>query len=61
MQWYDPQPHPEDPSLAENFPHHMHELPDIRRNRKPAPDMSFNKANLTILIEMIGKLLREKD
>jgi len=60
VQWYDPQPHVEDASLAENFPHHMHEHPDIRHNRKPAPTICFKEANLPILIEMIEKRSWEK-
>lgn len=56
FRWYDPQPHPNDPDLAETFPHHMHELPDIKRNRKPALNISFNNSNLPILIEQISAL-----
>ncbi len=52
--WYDPQPHPEDPNLAETFPHHKHVLPNIRKNRKPAPGISFGDLNLPTLIEEIG-------
>jgi hypothetical protein len=52
--WYDPQPHPEDLTLSETYPHHVHELPDIKRNRKPAPDISFNKPNLPTLIKQIA-------
>lgn len=52
--WYDPQPHPEDPNLAETFPHHKHVLPNIRENRKPSVDISFDDLNLPTLIEEIG-------
>ena len=52
--WYDPQPHPEDPNLAETFPHHKHVLPNIRKNRKPPADISFDDLNLPTLIEEIG-------
>ena len=41
IRWYDPQPHPENPDLASTFPHHRHELPNIKHNRKPAPGISF--------------------
>ncbi|MEZ4712291.1 MAG: DUF6516 family protein [Caldilineaceae bacterium] len=33
IRWYDPQPHPENPALAETFPHHFHTDPDIKHNR----------------------------
>jgi len=56
FRWYDPQPHPEDSTLAETFPHHMHELPDIKNNRKPALNFSFDKPNLPTLIEQISAL-----
>ena len=52
--WYDPQPHPEDPNLAETFPHHKHVLPNIRKNRKPSADINFDDLNLPTLIEEIG-------
>ncbi len=48
--WFDPQPHPEDPDLAPTFPHHKHEAPDIKRNRRPAPGISFRVPNLLTLI-----------
>jgi hypothetical protein len=35
VRWYDSQPHPGVPDLASTFPHHLHELPDIKHNRKP--------------------------
>jgi hypothetical protein len=50
IRWYDSQPHPENPVLAETFPHHFHEPPDIKRNRKPAPGISFTEPNLPTLI-----------
>jgi hypothetical protein len=58
VRWYDPQPHPENPELASTFPHHLHEPPDIKRNRKPAPGISpstelrtsFQAPNLSTLI-----------
>jgi hypothetical protein len=36
--------------LASTFPHHLHELPDIKHNRKPAPGISFDAPNLPTLI-----------
>lgn len=50
IRWYDPQPHPENPDLAETFPHHRHEPPDIKHNRKPASGISFTEPNLPALI-----------
>ena len=50
VRWYDPQPHPENPELASTFPHHLHEPPNIKRNRKPAPGISFQALNLPTLI-----------
>ena len=57
--WYDPQPHPEDPDLACTFPHHRHEPPEIKHNRKPAPGLTFHAPNLPALITdcmELGKL-----
>ena len=56
--FYDPQTHPENYKLAPTFPHHKHVPPNIKRNRQPAPDISFNKPNLPFLIqEIIDDLL----
>jgi len=53
--WYDPQPHPDDPSLASTFPHHKHIQPNIKHHRVPAPGIRFDKPNLSLLIEEIHK------
>jgi len=50
VRWYDPQPHSEIPELASTFPHHRHEPPNIKHNRKPAPGISFQAPNLPRLI-----------
>ncbi|MBS1250510.1 MAG: hypothetical protein MAG431_02104 [Chloroflexi bacterium] len=50
VRWYDSQPHPEDQDLASTFPHHYHEEPNIKNNRKPAPGISFKTPNLPTLI-----------
>ena len=55
--WYDPQEHPGDPSLASTFPHHKHVPPNIKRNRVPAPPLSFEQPNLPFLIEEIEREL----
>lgn len=58
--WYDPQPHPDDPTLAANHPHHKHVPPDIKHNRIPAPGLSFEQPNLPFLIREIEGLLEEE-
>lgn len=50
VRWYDPQPHPEIPELQSTFPHHRHEPPDVKHNRRPAPGISFTAPNLATLI-----------
>jgi hypothetical protein len=55
--WYDPQEHPDDPSLASTYPHHKHIHPNIKRNRVPAPNISFTEPNLPFLIEEIEREL----
>lgn len=58
LYWYDPQPHPNDPSLASTYPHHKHIPPNIKRNRVPAPGLSFDSPNLPYLIEEIERQLQ---
>ena len=53
IRWYDPQPHPENSSLASTFTHHRHEPPDIKHNRVPAPNLSFERPNLPFVIQEI--------
>jgi hypothetical protein len=50
VRWYDSQPHPESPELSSTFPHHYHTPPDIKHNRRPAPGISFEAANLPRLM-----------
>jgi len=50
VRWYDSEPHSETPDLASTFPHHLHEPPDIKHNRRPAPGISFQTPNLPTLI-----------
>lgn len=61
LYWYDPQPHPDDPSLAGTFPHHQHVPPDIKRNRVPAPDLSLTQPNLPFVIREIEKSVLRQD
>ena len=56
LYWYDDFPHPGDPSLASTFPHHKHIPPDIKHNRIPAPEISFDRPNLPALIAEIEAL-----
>lgn len=51
LRWYDSQPHPDNPDLASTFPHHLHDHPHIKHNRKPAPGISFTAPNIPTLIE----------
>ena len=53
--WYDPFEHPHISELTSTYPHHKHVLPDIRHNRVPAPGISFEQPNLSILIEEIER------
>lgn len=57
--WYDDFPHPNDASLASTFPHHKHVPPDIKRHRIPAPEMSFARPNLAILVNEVEGLIVE--
>jgi hypothetical protein len=53
LYWYDDFPHPGDLTLASTFPHHKHVPPDIKRNRIPAPGISFDRPNLPFLLQEI--------
>lgn len=57
LYWYDDFPHPNDPTLAATHPHHKHVPPNIKRNRIPAPGLSFENPNLTFLVDEIEALL----
>lgn len=53
LYWYDDFPHPNDPTLASTYPHHKHVPPNIKRNRVPAPGLSFESPNMPqIIIEL---------
>jgi hypothetical protein len=60
LAWYDAQPHPNNLDLASTHPHHKHVPPDIKKNRIPAPNMSFVKPNLPALMAEIETLVQEK-
>jgi len=57
LYWYDSFPHPNDPSLASTDPHHKHIHPNIKRNRIPAPDLTFTAPNLPFLIEEVDQVV----
>lgn len=57
IMWYDSQPHPNDQALQASHPHHKHVLPDIKHNRIPAPQLSFTRPNITVLIDEIKNLV----
>lgn len=59
LYWYGSQPHPNDPTLTSTHPHHKHVPPNIKRNRIPAPTMSFERPNLSTLIEEIEVLIAQ--
>lgn len=61
LYWYDPQPHPDDPALASTHPHHKHIPPDIKHHRVPAPELSFEHANLPFLLQEIEQTLLTPD
>jgi len=56
LYWYDSFPHPSDSSLAVTDPHHKHVRPDIKHHRVPAPELSFTRPNLPVLISEIEHL-----
>lgn len=59
LYWYDPQPHPDEPTLQSTHPHHKHVPPDIKHNRIPAPGMSFTEPNLPKLIREVEELIEQ--
>lgn len=59
--WYDDFPHPHDPSLASTHPHHKHVPPNIKRNRIPAPGLSFASPNLPQIIMEIEGLMSQAE
>jgi hypothetical protein len=61
LYWYDSQPHPNDPILQSTYPHHKHIQPKIRGHRIPAPESSFDRPNLTVLIREIKGLIEKME
>jgi len=57
LYWYDDFPHPNDPTLAATHPHHKHTPPDIKRNRIPAPGISFTRPNLPQIIQELEEIM----
>lgn len=59
--WYDSQPHPDEPTLQATHPHHKHVPPDMKHNRVPAEEMSFQRPNLPVLVAEIEALVHGID
>lgn len=59
LYWYDAQPHPNDMTLQSTYPHHKHIQPNIKNNRVPAPESSFNRPNLPVIIREIKGLIEK--
>lgn len=59
LYWYDDFPHPHIPALASTHPHHKHVPPNIKRNRIPAPGLSFARPNLPQIVEEIEALIEQ--
>ena len=57
LYWYDSQPHPGELLLQDTHPHHKHVPPDLKHTRIPAPEMSFTRPNLPLLIQEIDSLI----
>lgn len=50
-----------DLTLASTHPHHKHILPNIKRNRIPASNMSFERPNLPVLIAEFEELIKGEE
>ena len=57
LYWYDDFPHPNDETLATTYPHHKHSPPDIKHNRIPAPEISFTRPNIPVLVREIESMI----
>ena len=57
LYWYDDFPHPNDPTLAATHPHHKHVPPNIKRNRIPAPGISFERPNVPQIIQELEEVM----
>ena len=55
--WYDSWEHPEIPTLATTLPHPKRIQPNLRENRVPAPEISFESPNLDVVLEDIRREL----
>lgn len=58
LYWYDSQEHPHDLNLQITHPHHQHVPPDMKHNHIPAPQLSFNRLNLLVLIQEIEDIMK---
>jgi len=44
-------------TLTDSYPHHYHERPDLKHNRRPAPGIGFTEPNLPTLISRVAKMI----
>lgn len=58
LYWYDSQPHPNDPELANSDPHHKHIPPDIKHHRVPALGLNFSEPNLPFLLREMADFFK---
>jgi hypothetical protein len=58
--WYDSMPHPDVPELQSTHPHHKHIPPNIKQHRVAAPEMSFTRPNLPVLIDRVDDLVQDE-
>jgi len=56
LYWHDSFPHPNDSALQSTQPHHKHSPPDIKHHRIPAPELSFTRPNLPLLVEEVERI-----
>ena len=47
------------PLLPDTHPHHKHVPPNIKRNRIPAPGLSFSQPNLPQIVAEIEALIAQ--
>jgi len=61
LYWYDSQPHPNDEELQSTYPHHKHIRPNMKHNRIPALELSFDKPNLPFVIQEIEDFIKNEN
>jgi hypothetical protein len=56
--WFDSTPLSQEPHLAENFPHHYHDLSSGEEQRAAAPALSFTSPNLPAVINFCLQVIQ---